>query len=128
MSSVGANIGQDSTADIQIVEHTPDAESEQMHLIAKLSAQKLNDHYPNHLWAVGWAPGMTLVIKHMLGDAKYGYTVDAAKAATISELERAVVMGGGELLERLGFDRKKWDGSMPGKTYDGVRNQDKILL
>lgn len=118
----------EDTLDIQLVEHTPDAESERMHMIAKLAAQKLNDHYTNHLWCVGWAPGHALVIKHMLGDQKYGYTVDAAKAATISELEKAIVMGGGELLERLGYARNAWNGDMPTHTYDGVRAQDRIIL
>jgi len=103
----------DSTADIQTVDSTPDAENSQMELIAKLAAQKLTLHYPNHLWMVGWAPGMTLVIKLMsIDDGRYGYTVDAARAATTSELEHAVVMGGGELLERCGVPRGAWNGEM----------------
>lgn len=118
----------DASPDIQLVEHTPDDESSQMHLIAKMAAQLLNDHYTNHWWQIGWAPGMTLVIKHMLGDAKYGFTIDAAKAATISELETAIVMGGGELLERLGLARGRWNGDMPTHTYEGVRPQDRIQL
>lgn len=100
--------------DVQVVEVTSvDAESSQMELIAKMAAHLLSSKYPRHLWAVGWAPGMTLVIKNMaiMGDGnKYGYTVDAAKAATVSELERAIVMGGGELLERCGVPRGMWDG------------------
>jgi len=114
--------------DIQLVESTPDAENERMHLIAKMAATRLNEHYPNHWWQIGWAPGATLVVKHGLGDAKYGYTVDAAKAATVSELEHAIVMGGGELLERLGFARGKWSGDLPTHTYDGVRAQDTVRL
>ena len=99
-------------ADIQTVEVTSNdgAEDPQMELIAKMAAQKLSQHYPNHIWMVGWAPGMTLVIKNMAMDARYGYTVDAARAHSISELERAVMMGGGELLERMGMKRGAWDG------------------
>jgi hypothetical protein len=99
-------------ADIQTVEVTSvDAESSQMELIAKMAAGLLSRHYPRHLWAVGWAPGMTLVIKNMaIDDGRYGYTVDAARAATVSELEKAVVTGGGELLERCGAPRGSWDG------------------
>src|ERR1700746_2458277 len=82
----------DSQPDVQTVEVTSvDAESSQMELVAKLSAQLLSRHYPNHIWMIGWAPGMTLVIKHMMGDNRYGFTVDAGKAATISELEKSVV-------------------------------------
>lgn len=119
---------QDSSADIQVVDMTEDPENAQMHLIAKMAATNLNEHYPNHLWMVGWAPGRVLAIKHMLGDSKYGYTVDAAKAATVSELETAIVMGGGELLERLGLPRRAWNGDMPTHTYEGVRAQDQIIL
>jgi len=99
-------------ADLQTVEVTsPDSgEDSQMELIAKLAAQKLSQHYPAHVWMVGWAPGMTLVIKNMAMDSRYGYTVDAGRAASISELEHAVMMGGGELLERMSMTRGKWDG------------------
>jgi len=99
-------------ADIQTVEITSrdSGEDSQMELIAKLAAQKLSQHYPAHVWMVGWAPGMTLVIKNMAMDSRYGYTVDAGRAASISELEHAVMMGGGELLERMSMTRGKWDG------------------
>jgi hypothetical protein len=101
----------EEVADIQVVSSTPDVENEQMHLIAKLAAGLLSNHYPSHVWMVGWAPGRTLVIKNMaIEDGRYGYTVDAAKAATTSELEHAIVIGGGELLERCGAKRGAWDG------------------
>lgn len=103
-----------SEADIQTVEQTSiDAESSQMELIAKMAAGLLAKHYPNHLWMVGWAPGMTLVVKNMaINDGRYGFTIDAARAATISELERNIVFAGGELLERCGVARGAWDGEM----------------
>lgn len=109
-----------SDADIAVVDATPDTENEQMLLVAKLAAQKLTEHYPDHIWMVGWAPGRVLVIKNMaIEDGRYGYTVDAAKAASISELERAIVMAGGELLERCGARRGAWDGEM--MNYQGVQ-------
>jgi len=112
-----------SEADIQTVEVTStDAESRQMEMMAKLAAQKLTLHYPNHLWMVGWAPGLTLVIKHGAADARYGYTIDAAKAASISEFEAAVVYGGGEMLERLGMPRGAWDGEFPTQQYAGAKD------
>lgn len=108
-------------ADIQTVEVTSvDDESQHMEMMAKLAAQKLTQHYPNHVWMVGWAPGMALVIKYMGADARYGYTVDAAKASSISELEHAIVMGGGELLERLGMPRGAWNGELPNQQYADV--------
>jgi hypothetical protein len=55
----------------------------------------------------------------MGADARYGYSVDASKAASISELEHAIVMGGGELLERLGMKRGAWDGDLPSQDYAG---------
>lgn len=108
--------------DVQTIEATPDVENNQMELIAKMAAVLLSRHYPSHVWAVGWAPGMTLVIKNLaIDDGRYGYTVDAARAATVSELEHAIVMGGGELLERCGAPRGHWNGEflhLQDKTED----------
>jgi len=105
-------------ADVRTVEVTSvDAESNQMELIAKMAAGLLSRHYPNHLWIVGWAPGMTLIIKYGGADSRYGFTVDAAKAASVSMLEKGIVMAGGELLERLGLPRGAWDGESFGKAY-----------
>ena len=114
--------------DIQVVEVTSmDAESNQMEMIAKLGAQILSRHYPAHLWAVGWAPGMTLVIKNLAMDARYGFTVDAAKAASVSELEHAIMYGGGELLERMGMSRGVWNGEFATEV-DGVLPQHRFVI
>src|SRR6185369_3661128 len=111
MNQVSATVGQDTASDIMTVESTADPENAQMELVAKMAAGLLSKTYPNHLWAIGWAPGRTLVIKNMaIEDGRYGFTVDAAKAATISELEKAIKFGGGELLERCGVPRGSWDG------------------
>jgi hypothetical protein len=98
--------------DIQVVEVTSpdDVENSQMELIAKLAAVVLSRHYPNHLWAIGWAPGLTLVIKNMAMDGRYGFTIDAGRCASASELEFTVMMAGGELLERMGMKRGAWNG------------------
>ena len=106
--------------DIQRVEATPDAENQQMELIAKMAAMVLSKHYANYAWMTGWAPGAVLVIKLMGADNRYGFTIDASKAASISELEHAVMYGGGELLERLGLPRRAWDGEeYIGRKYQG---------
>jgi hypothetical protein len=99
--------------DIETVEATPDVENSQMELVAKLAAQTLSRHYPNHVWMVGWAPGRVLVVKNMaIDDGRYGFTVDAFRAATVSELERNIVLAGGELLERCGVPRGAWNGEI----------------
>ena len=111
----------DDTIDVQTVEATSfDKEHNQMEMMAKLAAQLLSKHYANHWWMVGWAPGMTLVIKLGGADAQYGYTVDCAAAASISMLEKAIVFGGGELLERLGLRRGAWDGEEFKPDYQGA--------
>ena len=99
--------------DISTVDATPDVENGQMELIAKLAAQTLSRHYPNHVWMVGWAPGRTLIVKNMaIDDGRYGFTVDAHRAASVSELEHAIMRAGGELLERCGVPRGAWDGEI----------------
>ena len=99
------------TTDIQVVEATPDVENVQMEQVAKLAAQTLSQHYPDHIWMVGWAPGMTLVIKNMaISDGRYGFTIDAARSFSSSDLDKLVVNAGGELLERCGVPRGRWNG------------------
>ncbi len=112
-------------SDVALVEVTSvDPEHEQMVMFAKLAAQLLTKHYPNHWWQVGFVPGMILVIKNMaVDDGRYGFTVDVARAATISEIEKIIVMAGGELLERCGVARGAWDGEpliLQDKSYGGV--------
>ena len=47
-----------------------------------------------------------------IDDGRYGFSVDAHCAATVSDLERLIVRAGGELLERCGVPRGAWDGEM----------------
>ena len=107
----------DNSQDIQKVEQTSvGPEDNQMEYMAKLAAQVLGQHYPNHLWAVGWAPGLTLVIKNMAMDGRYGFTLDVGRCASISEYEHLVMMAGGELLERMGMKRGAWDGEFANQV------------
>ena len=94
-----------------------DSESVEMEAKAKEVCATLCRHYPAHPWIVGWAPGMTLVVKHMAGDCRYGYTIDGCKTFSASDLARAAVNAGGELLERMGLARAKWNGDM-GQKYE----------
>lgn len=113
--------------DIQRVEQTPDEENQKLELLAKLAAQTLNRHYPNHFWMIGWAPGGNLIVKHGACDNRYGFVIHFPKCATISEFERKVVYGGGELLERMGLSRSAWNGDMP-TSIEGVPGTSRILL
>lgn len=92
-----------------------------MHRVAQGAAEILERHYPNHLWAIGWAPGLTLVIKLMTAPAadKYGFTVDLAKAISATDTAKRIMRAGGELLERAGFKRGAWDGEFSEKL-DGA--------
>ena len=111
-------------ADIQKVEETSfDHESVEMESKAKAVAEVLSRHYPNYPWAIGWAPGMTLVVKNLVGDARYGYTIDAANSFSSSDLAHLAMVAGGELLERLGLKRGAWDGDMPNQQYEGATKQ-----
>jgi hypothetical protein len=102
----------DSDINLSVTDVTPDKENVQMVMFAKLAAQVLCKAYPEHLWMVGFIPGGALVIKNMaIAEGKYGYTVDVARAGSISEVEHAVMLGGGELLERCGVRRGSWDGN-----------------
>jgi hypothetical protein len=112
----------DSQADIQTVETgTVDKEHVEMERLAKQVAQALTQHYPAYPWAIGWHPGGVLCVKLMLAsDSNYGYTIDAYKIHSASELTRQATMAGGELLERLGMKRGTWNGDMPSQNYEGV--------
>ena len=98
--------------DIQTVEQTSiDAETVEMEARAKNAARVLSQHYPDHVWMVGWAPGMTLIVKNMaISEGKYGFTIDAARSFSSSDLDKLVVNAGGELLERCGVPRGRWNG------------------
>ncbi len=100
--------------DVQTIETVADPENTQMEMLAKLAAQVLSRHYPAHLWAVGWMPGMALVIKNMATDVRYGYSIDVTSVASISQFEHEVMIGGGEILERMGAKRGQWNGEFIG--------------
>ena len=97
--------------DIQTVDiSSVDEETVFMEATAKAAAQILCDHYPAHLWVVGWHPGGVLCVKNMAIPGNYGFTIDIPKIATASEFKRVVYQAGGEMLERAHMSRGKWDG------------------
>lgn len=110
------------SADIQTVEVTSfDHEHIAMEGKARETAQILTNTYPNYPWAVGWAPGGVLVVKLMINpDFNFGYTIDAAKSFSSSNLAKMAKDAGGELLERLNLKRGTWNGEMPTQNMEGV--------
>jgi len=112
----------DHQADIRTVEVTSvDHESVEMEAKAKDVAQTLTNAYPNYPWAVGWHQGAVLCVKLLINpDTNWGYTIDASRVATSSELARVAKVAGGELLERLNLKRGAWNGEMPTQNADGV--------
>tara|TARA_R110000868_G_scaffold51592_2_gene163220 strand:- start:1248 stop:1616 length:369 start_codon:yes stop_codon:yes gene_type:complete len=107
--------------DVQVVEQTTHTEEDaKLTMIAKYAAQILSKAYANHWWMIGWAPGGVLVIKHGAGDGRYGYSIDVFRMASLVELEKEVMRGGGELLERMNMPRRAWDGETMPTMYDGM--------
>lgn len=100
--------------DIQTVEITSEDELD-MEAKAKEVTETLCRHYPNHVWMVGWAPGRTLIVRNMLFNAKYGYTIDGTKDLTAKQLAHEAMVAGGELLERMGLPRSTWNGDTPNR-------------
>lgn len=79
---------------------------------AKDIAETLLKHYPGHLWAVGWQGG-SIAVKNMNISGDYGFYIHPEASATSSELADKAVRFGGELLERAGIKRGKWNGVTP---------------
>lgn len=100
----------DGDTQIERIDLTPDPDNVEMEEQARHAAQVLATAYPDHLWAVGWAPGKTLVIKNLAMDGRFGFTIDYARAFSASDLKHTILNAGGELLERAGMPRGRWNG------------------
>lgn len=69
----------------------------------------LHQAYRDHLWAVLFQ-GKSIVVKLMSVEGNYGFIMDPRERYSSSALKKHAVMAGGELLERSGQRRGKWDG------------------
>lgn len=68
-------------------------------------AHALLKFYPGHVWAVDVRHGLA-DIKNLSLSGEYGFRLDVlAEDFSASALERAVMLAGGELLERYKLDR-----------------------
>ena len=88
---------------------------------AKQVGDTLNQHYPGHLWAVSWQGGV-LVVKNLAISSFYGFVIKYADSFSATNLAATAVKAGGELLERAGMPRGKWDGEF-AKQLEGSAPQ-----
>ena len=88
---------------------------------AKEVGDTLNQHYPNHLWAVSWQGGV-LIVKNLAISSFYGFVLKYADSYSASHLAQQAVIAGGELLERAKMVRGKWDGGF-AETLEGSESR-----
>lgn len=69
-------------------------------LMAKRVAEKLHTTYPGHLWAVD-VQGSLINVRDLYLSGLWGFTLSIPSIYSSSELDRQVVLAGGELLERF---------------------------
>lgn len=76
----------------------------------KMIGDALETEYPGWLWFVEVKGGIA-IIKSMHADPRRGFVIKlvGAKDYSASDLKRQVLRAGGEMLERLGFPRKRAD-------------------
>lgn len=87
-------------------------------------AMYLTKCYPGHPWPVEahiTPDGMDIRIRHwaMAKFGPYCYHIAPQDANTYESLHKSLMIGGGEILDRLGFPRVgDWDGSIPETLED----------
>lgn len=108
-----------SDTHMHIVEHADSGMENEVLAMekAKEVGDALNEHYPNHMWAVSWQGGV-LVVKNLAISTFYGFVLKYADAYSASQLKKNAVKAGGELLERANMVRGKWDGQF-AQVLDG---------
>jgi hypothetical protein len=79
---------------------------------AKLVGEALQTAYPDHLWAVFWQGGAIVVKNMAMRNGNYGMILDGAERYSASALKRHAILSAGELLERCGAERGRWNGEM----------------
>lgn len=85
---------------------------------AKFVGDALETAYPGYLWMVSSARGVISVKNGMLAQfGNYGMILD--KSYSASNLKDLAIKAGGELLERCGLPRGKWNGEFP-KLMEGA--------
>jgi hypothetical protein len=91
-----------------LVECTSNEDIKEMET-CRLVGDALTEAYRDHLWAVAFQGG-AIVVKLMSVEGYYGMILDNAERYSASALKKHAIMSAGELLERSGQKRGKWDG------------------
>lgn len=101
-----------------------EAPGQDVTLALELSAL-LNNHFPNHQWMVHVnSQGGVIDIKNGTISGQYGYRIKPGKL-THDALKHAVIIGGGEILERANVRRGRFDEAemLDVDKIDGVKPQ-----
>lgn len=79
--------------------------------LSKSVAETLMKHYPNHRWGVRVSQGV-IYVKNLTLSGKFGFIVKLTDVYSASDLDKKLLLAGGEILERfrlsreaMGFDR-----------------------
>lgn len=90
---------------------------------AKAISEVLQRHYPGHHWAVNVdGAGGVATIKNFSLSGDWGFLLMLA-AFSASEMDKRVVMAGGELLERYNLSRgRRRENEMNAVKFDGLGN------
>ena len=91
-----------------LVELTSDDDIKEMES-CKYIGEALQQAYPDHLWAVMFQGG-GIVVKLMDVQGNHGFLMSPREVYSAGALKKHAIMAGGELLERSGQKRGKWDG------------------
>lgn len=89
--------------------------------LAAQIGEKLNKHYPGHLWAVkvdSERSGGIVTIQNFAVSFKYGYVLKLSRVQSDPDL-KCVLLAGGEILERAKMKRGWWNGEDSRHT-DGI--------
>lgn len=88
--------------------------------MAKRACGVLAQHYPNHMWKVlANTEGGTLAVFNLMLSAQMGYVVKLPETYSSSELDKRVMLAGGEVLERYNLAR----GGFNQFQYDALRSE-----
>ena len=92
--------------------------------LSKKIADKLNEHYPGHLWAVNVNSDQNQGVCNIFNFAiskRYGYVLHVSTIERDTTL-KCVVKAGGEILERASFMRGEAKGEY-AKHVDGLKDR-----
>jgi hypothetical protein len=72
--------------------------------LAKQAVESLEKHYPGYMWAADIQGGL-LNIRNMNLSGRMGFTIKHVNSYSASDLDKQLMRGGGEILERFRVHR-----------------------